>query len=122
MSLPMSNLGRTHTEKPFLGLQSELASVDPRLEDLAYTLIISICFLRANHLVLSRFTMFRTAASCAVGRADIVGKFFDDLTAKRRGIRFDYILSQPRQSPMKTCVKTYVGKYTAELGTQVFSH
>ncbi|KAK7887870.1 hypothetical protein LTR67_009264 [Exophiala xenobiotica] len=45
----------------FLGLESRLASSQAELRNIANTLIVAAC--------------------CAVGRADVVGRFFDDLTA-----------------------------------------
>ncbi|KAJ9487812.1 hypothetical protein VN97_g5478 [Penicillium thymicola] len=50
-----------YNEDFFLGITSELTSTQPELSSYAYAIIAAAC--------------------CAVGRADVVGRFFDDITA-----------------------------------------
>lgn len=73
---------QAYSKGNFLGLYSDLVSEHPELERVAYTLIVGQVFSLLAILTprLSTDPNKKAAACCAVGRADVVGRFFDDLT------------------------------------------
>ncbi|KAK5046574.1 hypothetical protein LTR84_007335 [Exophiala bonariae] len=71
----------------FLGLASRLASAQPELKNIANTLIAAAC--------------------CAVGRADVVGRFFDDLTLNATPEESEYLFLWFREAI--TIIFPYLG-------------
>ncbi|KEF54720.1 uncharacterized protein A1O9_09162 [Exophiala aquamarina CBS 119918] len=70
-----------------LGLESRLASSQPELKNIANTLIVAAC--------------------CAVGRADVVGRLFDDLTATATPEQSEYMFLRFREAI--TIIFPYLG-------------
>ncbi|KAK4935602.1 hypothetical protein LTR10_023363 [Elasticomyces elasticus] len=74
----------------FLGLHAELITSHPGLQDVAYTLIAAAC--------------------CAVGRADAVGRFFDDITVDATPEESERIFLRLREAV--TIIFPYLGMPT----------
>ncbi|KAL3476547.1 hypothetical protein BJX99DRAFT_258292 [Aspergillus californicus] len=76
-----------YSKEFFLGLNSELGSRQPELKSYSYTIIAAAC--------------------CAVGRADIVGRFFDDITAHAEPEQSETIFLRLREAI--TIIFPYLG-------------
>jgi hypothetical protein len=75
---------RAYDRDLFLGLNSKLATSHPELQSYSHAIIVSTdCLTTTIQPYISETTdigVQQAAACCAVGRADVVGRFFDDVT------------------------------------------
>ncbi|KAJ9602188.1 hypothetical protein H2200_013308 [Cladophialophora chaetospira] len=81
---------KPYSKDLFISLNSSLVSAQPTLKDLGYTLIAAAC--------------------CAVGRADVVGRFFDDLTADATPEESEQVFLRVREAI--TIIFPYLGMPT----------
>ncbi|KAF4999947.1 hypothetical protein FDECE_11349 [Fusarium decemcellulare] len=75
---------RQYDRDLFLELNSKLAASHPELQGYSHAIIVRLILATANIGLAKRGVAndrpFQAAACCAAGRADVVGRFFDDIT------------------------------------------